>query len=105
MARALTLEAMHVSTTGGRSRRQFARLRALARDLSEEVGHPHTQGLIPLADATAALMLGRWREAREAFERAEVIFRDRCTGVAWELDTVHNLALWATNHMGDLAES
>jgi hypothetical protein len=60
--------------------------------------------LIPLADAIAALMLGRWRAAREAFDRAEVIFRDRCTGVAWELDTVHNLALWATIYMGDFVE-
>ena len=48
-------------------------------------------------------MFGRWREARESFDRAEAIFRDRCTGVAWELDTVHNLSLWATTHMGDLA--
>jgi hypothetical protein len=100
----LTLEAIHVSTAGGRSRRRFAQVLESARALAEEVGNPHAQGLIPLATATAALMLGRWREAREAFDRAEVIFRDRCTGVAWELDTVHNLALWATNHMGDLAE-
>src|SRR5260370_2630047 len=100
----MTLEAMHASTAGGRSRRQVARLLELSQRLTEEVGHPHALGLIPLAHATAALMLGRWREARESFDRAEAILRDRCTGVAWELDTVHNLALWATTHMGDIAE-
>ncbi len=49
-------------------------------------------------------MRGRWHVARELFDRAELIFRDRCTGVPWELDTVHNLALWATTHMGEFAE-
>ena len=31
---------------------------------------------------------GRWREARTACERAEAIFRERCTGAIWERDSV-----------------
>src|SRR5262249_47919403 len=104
VARALALEAMHVSTGGRKSRDRFDRLLHAAAALTVGGGHPYTQGVIPLAHATAALMVGRWSEARAAFDCAEAIFRDRCTGVSWELDTVHNLALWATTSMGDLNE-
>jgi hypothetical protein len=102
VARALALEAMHVACAGPRRRPKVARVIARAQELTDESGHPHAQGLISLARATIALFFARWREARELFESAEAIFRDRCTGVAWELDTVHNLAFWATTHMGDL---
>jgi serine/threonine protein kinase/tetratricopeptide (TPR) repeat protein len=103
VARALALEAMHVATAGSRRRPQVAALIERAQTLTDECGHPHAHGLVPLARATTALLFGNWRQARESFDRAEAIFRDRCTGVAWELDTAHNLALWATTHMGDLA--
>src|SRR5205085_4424994 len=53
VARALTLEAMHVATAGPRRRDQVARLMKWAQELTEEVGHPHAQGLVPLAHATA----------------------------------------------------
>jgi hypothetical protein len=103
VARSLALEAMHVATAGTRRRSRVAWLIERSQELTEECGHAHAQGLVPLARATTALLFGRWSEARESFDRAEAIFRDRCTGVAWELDTVHNLAFWATTHMGDLA--
>ena len=103
VARSLALEAMHVATAGTRRRTEVEVLIERSQALTKECGHPHASGLVPLARATTALLFGRWREARESFDTAEAIFRDRCTGVAWELDTVHNLALWATTHMGDLA--
>ena len=104
VVRSLTLEVAHVSTAGTPSRPRVARLLAVAEALAEQVDHPHARGMTLLARAIAALMLGRWPEAQARFDDAETIFRARCTGVAWELDTVHNLALWAITHMGNLGE-
>jgi hypothetical protein len=47
-------------------------------------------------------MLGEWQATRLWFQRAEDLFRNQCTGTAWELDTVHNLSLWGLVFLGDL---
>ena len=45
-----------------------------------------------------------WKAAEASLERAEVLFRDHCTGVTWERDTGQNFALWALYQMGEFAE-
>ena len=37
-------------------------------------------------------------------EEAEAIFRDQCTGVTWERDTIHNFMLRALVQMGEIRE-
>ena len=49
-------------------------------------------------------LTGRWHEAQENCDRAETIFRDHCTGVAWKLDTTNAFALWGLSHLGEVAE-
>ena len=48
--------------------------------------------------------MGRWHPALALLGRAEVILRQRCTGVAWELDTIHVFTLWSLFYAGDLGE-
>src|SRR5262249_23509842 len=104
VARAMTMEAAHVATAGGPANRRLTRLLAIAEPLAERLGQPYPRGMIRMAHAIAALMFGRWKEARDTFDQSSAIFRERCTGVAWELDTVANLSLLAVTHLGDLAE-
>jgi serine/threonine protein kinase len=102
IARAIAMEAAHVSTAGGPGICRFEHLMKIAEPLAERVGQPHARAMTTLARALSLLMLGEWRSACLWFERAEDLFRNQCTGTAWELDTVHNLSLWGLLHMGDL---
>jgi hypothetical protein len=38
-------------------------------------------------------------------DQAERTFREKCTGVRWELGTAHRFALWPLIYMGDLVEA
>jgi serine/threonine protein kinase len=102
IARAIAMEAAHVSTAGGPGMHRFEQLMRVAEPLAKRVGQPHATAMTTLARALSLLMLGEWRSACLWFERAEDLFRNQCTGTAWELDTVHNLSLWGLLHMGDL---
>ncbi len=102
IARAIAMEAAHVSTAGSHGMRRFEQLMRIAEPLAERVGQPHAKAMTTLARALSLLMLGEWQSARLWFERAEDLFRNQCTGTAWELDTVHNLSLWGLVFLGDL---
>jgi len=49
-------------------------------------------------------MVGKWRAAQTALDDAEQLFRNQCTGVSWERDTVHDFQLWALLQMGELSD-
>jgi serine/threonine protein kinase len=104
LARALALEAGHVSTGGGRTRRRTAQLLEAADALAREVGRPYARGLVALSRGIAAALAGDWPEGRARCDEAEGIFRASCTGVVWELDTAHRFALWPLMFMGDVPE-
>ena len=104
IARALTMEAAYVATGGGASRERAARLLASGRALSERIGHPHAIGWSRLAAGFAAFLQGRWHDARAQLSEAEAIFRERCRGVAWELDSVDLFSLWTRYYLGEMTD-
>ena len=104
IARALAWEAAHTSTGGVPARHTTARLIDAANILAQRIGHPHALGLVMLCRGIAGYMEGRWKDGREFSEKAEAIFRDRCTGVAWELDTAHSFSNWSLFFLGEVAE-
>ncbi|MGZ3440131.1 MAG: ATP-binding protein, partial [Polyangia bacterium] len=104
IARALMMEASYVATAGGPWQARAATLLEVGRTLSERIAHPHAIGLSRLAAGFSAFLTGRWREARKWFSEAESIFRERCIGVAWELDSVDLFSLWTRYYLGELAE-
>jgi serine/threonine protein kinase/tetratricopeptide (TPR) repeat protein len=104
IARALSLELAYSAAAGGAATKRVARLVEMSRELAEQVGHPHAVGLAVGTSATAAFLSGRWREARARYTEAEQIFRDRCTGVTWEKNTVHLFGLTASFMLGEIRE-
>jgi len=102
--RALAMETAFVSTGGTRTERRARRLLDRARELASRRDEPTGQGLTNWAAGTAAFLAGRWREASDHFAEAEEVFQERCTGVAWELDTTRFFSLWVRFYLGDLSQ-
>jgi serine/threonine protein kinase/tetratricopeptide (TPR) repeat protein len=104
IARSLAMEAAHAASTGGSNLKATARLLDRASELASRVEDPYASGMVALARGVCAYLEGRWTLAQSECDRAEAIFRDGCTGVAWELDTSHAFALWGLSHQGAIAD-
>jgi tetratricopeptide (TPR) repeat protein len=102
-ARAIATEACYVSTGGIRASARTARLLDLAAELALQVGDARAIGIVAGARGVAAAQLGRWREARDASENGEAILRERCQGVAWELNTARLFRLVSMVYLGEMA--
>jgi hypothetical protein len=72
--------------------------------LVARISQPHAIGFATWASGFALFLEGRWKNAQELLEKAEGILRERCTGVAWELDNAQFYALRSLAFMGHFAE-
>ena len=104
VARALAMETGYVAIEGSKAAARTAQLQREAAALAERVGHPHAIGLVKLMSGIAAFLEGKWQASCDRCAEAETIFRDRCTGVAWELDNAKLYPLWARIFLGKLAD-
>ena len=104
IALALGWEAVHSACLGRAARRRTERLIALAEQVAGRVGHPQAVAMATFCAGAAAYFAGRFRQACELLDRATALFRDRCTGVVWELDTTQVFGLWARIYLGELRE-
>lgn len=104
IARALGMEAGYVSTLGSAGTRRTAILLEAEVTLARKVGNPHALGLVSLNGGVAAYLEGRWKDSLLLCERGERVFRDSCTGVTWELDSVQLFGLSALWRLGEMAE-
>ncbi|MBI3693757.1 MAG: AAA family ATPase, partial [Acidobacteria bacterium] len=87
VARALAMEVGYSSHAGSKGLRRTQELLQTTMALAERVSHPHALALATVNAGIAAHLQGYFPKAFELFERAEVIMRERCKGVAWELDS------------------
>jgi hypothetical protein len=104
VARALAMEAAHEATAGLPATGRVSALLDAAGSLADRIDSPHARGMVDLVRGISSTLFGRWKAAESALARAEELFRDHCTGVAWERDTGHNFALRALFELGDMAE-
>ncbi len=104
IARAISNEAGYSAMGGPPNARRTARLVEMATQLAARVGHPQALGVAQLAVGITAFAEGRWKTAWHLAEKGEAILRERCTGVAWELDTFHIFSLRALFYLGEIAE-
>jgi hypothetical protein len=57
-----------------------------------------------MARTMESYYLGQFRDALQSADAAEAIFRERCTGVSWEISTTVNYALCSLMYLGDLPQ-
>jgi len=104
IVRALAMEAAHVSVSGNSAARRAEKLIAKAEAVAASLDDPGARGMIRMAQGTTSLMVGQWSRALTALEEAESLFRNHCTGVTWERDTVQCLSLWSVFSTGRIAD-
>ncbi len=104
IGRALTLEASHLSAAGGRSRRRVSRLVRKNEAIAQRLDVPYIWGGVFIAQGVAAYMSGQWKRGGELCDRAGDIFRTRCTGVTFELNSSILFSLWSLQFRGELDE-
>jgi hypothetical protein len=104
VARALANEAPYSALGGFKNRKRTENLNERAMVLARRVHDPRALGIAYLGAGISAYMEGRWKVSWELAQRCEEIFRERCTGTAWELDTTHIYSLRALFFLGELNE-
>jgi serine/threonine protein kinase/tetratricopeptide (TPR) repeat protein len=104
VSRALAIEAGYSSASGGHTHDRTASLVARATELADQAGDPYTRAWAIGASGVTATLEGRWDTAHASCERAEAIFGEQCTGVAWEIASMRWFSLWGQSYLGRMAE-
>ncbi len=104
VARAIAMEGAFQATEGAPAVKRTAKLFDLADALAARAGNPHAIALTTLVRGNADYFCGAWKRARQRCDDAEAIFRDRCTGVTWEIHTAQTFSLWSALWLGEVRE-
>jgi tetratricopeptide (TPR) repeat protein len=89
---------------GALGRRRVPEILTYCGELAAKADSPYAHAFLSFTHAMVGFLQGNWRESQEYFERAERVFTQHCTGVAWELATTRLFPLWNLFHMGHYHE-
>jgi hypothetical protein len=104
VARSMALEAIHVATAGTPAATTTQRLLETADSLAKKTGNWHAVGLVSLGNGVAAYLQGRWRDGLVHCEAGESVFRERCVGTYWEINTARAFGLYCRMYLGEFRE-
>ncbi|MGK3998017.1 serine/threonine-protein kinase [Sorangium sp. So ce1024] len=104
VTRALAFEATYLAVDGGPSASRVADLLSTAGSIAARIGRPHALGLVGFVGGVTATLFGRWQQGVADLDRADTIFRERCTGVTWERSWAHTFSVWALWYGGETRE-
>jgi serine/threonine protein kinase/tetratricopeptide (TPR) repeat protein len=104
LARALAAEACYAATKGDKGKAHTERLVSRAERSARAINEPHAIGMSMLARSMESFYLGLFRDAVQKADEAEAIFRERCTGVSWEISTTVNYSLCSLMYLGELPQ-
>jgi tetratricopeptide (TPR) repeat protein len=102
--RALAFEAAHRACGGGFARRRTSELVRAAETLAQAEADPSDLGFLWMTKGIVHYLQGEWDIAFRLCLRADEVLRERCTGVAWELDMMDTFSLWSLIPMGQIED-
>jgi hypothetical protein len=85
---------------GSPSRARTRALNAQAGTLAARLGTPEAEALVAAGDGGSAYFWGEWQRAVAPLARAEELFRDRCPGSAFELNSVRLMLYRVLSYRG-----
>jgi tetratricopeptide (TPR) repeat protein len=102
IARGLCTELVYAQSLGdtARAAKVQARLDALLKTIDQPLAH----ALREMAVGIGAYLDGRFRQSLGHLAEADGVLRERCTGVAWELNTTEIVSLWSLFWTGSLKQ-
>ncbi len=100
VARALAVEVAYAAASGSSGRARAVEVAQMSLKLAEKTGNPHAIGLATSMAGAGEFLVGNFKEAHELSERGATILRERCTGVAWELDTAEVFVMSSLHRLG-----
>ncbi|MCA9522087.1 MAG: protein kinase [Myxococcales bacterium] len=89
-ARALLLEAAFSAAEHVSRRPKALQIHDQASTIADETGRRELVGMAKLSLGIIEYQAGNWKRTIDLCREAETIFRDHCTGVAWELYTAQH---------------
>lgn len=104
LALALGWEAVLTATGGAKAAARSSELLHRAAELVDRDAPPHARGMMSLSRGWVAFLLADFPGALHWCDDAEPTFRDRCTGVWWELVLTRTMITWALTHCGRVRE-
>ncbi|MDP9194969.1 MAG: protein kinase [Acidobacteriota bacterium] len=104
LTRALATEACFSATKGEKGKKKTERLVSRVERSARSIGEPHAIGMSMMARSLESYYLGLFRDSVQQADEAENIFRERCTGVSWEISTTSNYALCSLMYLGELGQ-
>jgi serine/threonine protein kinase len=102
--RAIAAEACFSSTRGELALKRTEKLISRTERIARRVAEPHAAGISILSRSMESFYIGLFRDSLNKAEEAETIFRERCTGVAWEINTSVNYNLCSLVYLGEIAQ-
>ena len=104
VARAFGAEAGFAASQGDKGKKRTEKMVSKAERAARQTGNAHAIGMAMMARAFESYYLGHFRDSYQRAEEAEAIFRERCTGVAWEINTVINFELCSLAYLGEVLQ-
>jgi hypothetical protein len=104
LAMALAAEGVQRATSARRNLRVVNELFVRAGELALGTKHPQARGFIATVQALASLLAGDWQNAQRLSIEADVILREKCTGVTWEIATNALVSRTATVLLGQWSQ-